>query len=363
MRSKSTRTAFPKLLGVLASASFYLVFSHLVIHHQLYGTRTIDHVGSFYDRYSALLAATITSNTSNTAPIYACITSVSDRSAQLVNSIRSVIDQVDTVFLTIDVNFPLPSELKYYEDQTSKLRIIRIKENQGSGGRFRCLEKLPLDAYVVSIDDDLLYAPDFVYHLKRYVDLWDRTAIVSVHGSFLGNPTDANFTYGATCKWTNDSTTLDSVWNKMQNMKRRPCSRIIQVFQSASDWPMAVDVLGTGVMMFHRSTLPDLDHSYFTRRHWQSMSDPWLAVYAKQRCLPLMTIPRRANLVTQQTIPRNASYSIFQQLQKNATRQNYLMRNTSGWFSTANKGDMDYIRSPQKYIDWCNNSTNPSMTN
>ena len=314
----------------------------------------MDHLGSFYDRYSTLLAAAIISNTTNTAPIYACITSVADRSAQLVNSIRSVIDQVDTVYLTIDVNVTLPPELKFKDDQASKLRIIRIKENQGSGGRFHCLEKLPLNAYVVSIDDDLLYAPDFVNHLKGYVDLWNRTAIVSVHGSFLGNPTEDNFTYGATCQWTNDSITLDGVWIRMQNTNLRPCSRVVQVFQSASDWPMAVDVLGTGVMMFHRSTLPDLDHSYFTRRHWQSMSDPWLAVHAKQRCIPLMTIPRRANLVTQQIIPRNASSSIFQQLQKNATRQNYLMRNISGWFSTAKTGDMDYIRSPQKYIDWCN---------
>jgi len=55
-----------------------------------------------------------------------------------------------------------------------------------------------------------------------------------------------------------------------------------------------VEVPGTCAMAFHRSTCPDLDHTYFKSIN----SDIWMGIYCKENNIPCYVIPHKADWLT-----------------------------------------------------------------
>lgn len=270
----------------------------------------------------------------------------------LLRSIGSILPQVDRALLVLSIDFDAPDFRAVFGGQADKIEILRVPENQGSGTRFHCLDRIPpeSDSFIVTLDDDLVVDYDYVAQMRMLLEQWNRLPIIGLHASFLNVKEGKTYRHAKSTGFFN-STSLAAEFDLMEE---KGVARSTIHFSRKVNEPYVVDTIGTGIMMFHRSIAKDLSHKLFTRKSLRNMSDPWMAVYAKERCIPLITPPRRGFLARQQNEPEDGdNKSIFAQLKRDDSKQSRLITSTKGWFSTM--GVRHYMRSPAEYIEWCTN--------
>lgn len=206
-------------------------------------------------------------------PVIATVASMPSRRLLLAEVVRSVLGQVDELWVYLNDYPDVPAVLDH-----PRVRVARSQDHGDlrDNGKFHFDAQLPT-CYHLTMDDDLRYPRDYVDHLVAKVEQFDRRAVVGVHGALLHEPERTYFEREA---------------------------RTGRHFSTALDVDDVVDVLGTGTLAMHTSTLR-LDAADMPTT---GMADIWLAVAAHRAGIPLVAVARPRRWVREQP---NDTSSLF----------------------------------------------------
>lgn len=131
--------------------------------------------------------------------------------------------------------------------------IVSFGHKAGDQVKFDCCENAG-DVYIIGVDDDLVYPPDYVETTIRGIEHYGRAAVVGYHGFTINRDGGREDTYRC-----------------LAGLEERAY----------------VDVIGTGVVGFHAGAL-DLSPADFPTRNAAMF---WVALKAAQRGLPMVILP------------------------------------------------------------------------
>jgi FkbM family methyltransferase len=185
----------------------------------------------------------------------ASMASFPPRRASLEQAVASILPQVD--FLNVYLNG--------YEDTppflyNAKIHVIHSREygDLRDNGKFFFLDSVPW-GYHLTIDDDIIYPPDYVQKMILKIEQYGRTAIVGCHGVILPSPL-------------------------IHFMKDRE----VLHFKRCLGHDRLVNLLGTGTTAYHVGTIAlSLDNFKAP-----GMADLWLALAAKRQKIPMICVER-----------------------------------------------------------------------
>ncbi|WP_298832064.1 FkbM family methyltransferase [uncultured Piscinibacter sp.] len=234
--------------------------------------------------------------------VSACIASFPPRKDKLREVVARLLPQVDHLYVY----------LNEYEEVPDFLRHSRITAELGGkardlrdNGKFHFMQSLS-SGFVLTVDDDIAYPPDYVETLIRKVDFYERRAVVGLHGTIFAKP--------------------------IRNYFR---GRTLYHFEHELPHDVVVNQLGTGTVAFHTDLLrPDIAEFKTT-----GMADVWLALACKRIGAPMIAIERQAGYL--QSLGFEES-TLFREFRKDDTRQTKLVRSVEPW-SEALEGDIGSI--------------------
>lgn len=196
--------------------------------------------------------------------VYGCMCTIPSRKNVLIKAFRSVICQVDKLFIYPDkYEEELPPEVKNHE----KVVVLSTKEypNLGAGGKFLPLFSGMIDNVIDKVlyftfDDDIEYPKEYVHALAKSLKERDFHCVVGIHGTILNE----NF----------------------ENYKK---DRTIFHFRKELIASNHVDVIGTGTVAFKASLLRDKFHATDV---YPYMIDIALARVCRRNSLPVICLER-----------------------------------------------------------------------
>jgi hypothetical protein len=200
---------------------------------------------------------------------------------------RSIVNQVDYLYLYLDGHSEAPEAAKHHP------RVVSIFSGDapglGSNGKFLGLEFGPADCLYASVDDDIAYPPGYVSRLGAELDAYRGRAVVGYHGSTFTHPFTSYLR-----------------------------SRTIQHFSKQLESTKVVDTLGTGTVFFDTAVLR------FDVRQWQhaNMDDLGFAIESAKAKLPLVCLQRDPGYI--RPLEQNQSDSIHIALKRDDRRQTML---------------------------------------
>jgi hypothetical protein len=194
-----------------------------------------------------------------TMPRIATISTMADRLETFQKVLPLIYSQVDHVFVYLDGHGAPPRFLASFDRIT--VRIADELHDLHANSRYLCLENLDIPTVVASVDDDIIYPPDYISRLVGALQRLEGRAIVGVHGRIFVPPHKS---------YTRDVITL--------HFKRR------------LDQPCHVHELGTGTCAFVSSNFN------VNPKDWgrTDMDDIDVAIEAQRRGLPRIAIARAA---------------------------------------------------------------------
>jgi hypothetical protein len=188
------------------------------------------------------------------------------RFSQLLNTLESIRGQFDEVRICCNEYDFIPKELEQY---TSFIPERNLTDN----GKFYYLDVISEHEYYFTLDDDIIYPPDYVTKMVAFIDKYG--VIATLHGRIL----------------------LDLNVNYYRGHKFFHC-------KSENQHPIRLDVCGTGVTAFSTKNF----HPYRLAKHeYQKMSDIIFSHAAAMSNKKIGLIPKPDNWV----IPQYVEDSIF----------------------------------------------------
>jgi hypothetical protein len=143
----------------------------------------------------------------------------------MLEAIESLLPQVDHIYVYLNGNNNPPN------NSPDKLTYIKASEyvgDMGDWGKFIASNEVK-DGIVCTVDDDLIYGDNYVKTLVDTLLKYDGQYVVGIHGKIVETPITS---------WYRDKTNVEWFhWNA--GLKR----------------DVAVNVLGTGALAFHKSLL------------------------------------------------------------------------------------------------------------
>lgn len=190
------------------------------------------------------------------------IASIFERISQLELTIGNFLNKADNIEVYLN-NYPfIPSFLSH-----KKISVF-TSEKYGDIrdiGKFYQIEQS--SGYILTIDDDLIYPLDYVDSMIRKIDFYQRKALICVHGNILPKQK------------------LTSYYKDKQGVH----------FEKKLEKDIEVDVPGTGTLAFHTDRIKISQKIFLS----PNMTDIWLAIYAKQNAIPIISVERSNHWVIQ----------------------------------------------------------------
>lgn len=180
---------------------------------------------------------------------------------QCLNSIAPYVDEIRIATSEKElngkqINIELPC----------KLSIIIDDQANGDNGKFFALQGIEKDCYFLTIDDDLIYPPDYVSKMIQKIEQYNRRAIVSALGRIMIQPPI----------------------NSYYSTKNR--RHYFHTFEHTKK-DQRCQILGTGVMGWHSSAYkPNIED--FKK---PNMADIYMGLVAQRDKIPMIAIEKPAN--------------------------------------------------------------------
>lgn len=184
------------------------------------------------------------------------IASVPDRIKCLRDTIDSLYDQCDTIIVGLNNYTEIPDFLN-----KTKIKTYLLDNSLGDAAKFYKIQDYK-NSYYFSVDDDLLYPPDYTSVLIEKVK--QHKGIVGLHGIIMLHP-----------------------------IKTYYSSRKVFHWKKGLENDTIVDVLGTGCCCFDTEQL-QINISDFKV---PNMADVWLADLAKKQNIKCVSIARKINWI------------------------------------------------------------------
>lgn len=219
--------------------------------------------------------------------ITAKIASIPERISQLEITIQFFLHHVDRLDVYLN-NYPsVPDFLK-----APKIQVFTSQDSGDKGdiGKFYQIDSV--SGYVLTLDDDLIYPEDYIHKMVEKIDHYQRNAFICVHANLLPKHK------------------LSSYYQDKLGIH----------FEKKLERDTRVHIPGTGTLGFHTDNIK-LSQSIFLV---PNMTDIWLAVYAHENKIPIISIERQDNWLLQAR-GKEFSRSIYQSSFKNDTYQTELL--------------------------------------
>jgi len=188
-----------------------------------------------------------------------------NRKDTLIKTINSIFDQCDVINIALNGYTEIPIEL--YD---KKINLLITDNEKGDAYKFYFLSRYK--GYYFTIDDDLIYPPNYSEFMIDKVEKYNRNSIITLHGrTFHKFPIDGYYKKG---------------------------NSYINHFIYENDTDTKVHFGGTGVMCFHTDLLK-LPINYFV---YPNMADIWIGKYAIENQIDLICSEHPGNFVKQQHI-------------------------------------------------------------
>ena len=188
------------------------------------------------------------------------IASIHSRKKQLINTIKSLIDQVDVINICLNNYIECPFE-------HDKVNYFYSDNVFGDSGKFLFLNDF--DGYYFTCDDDLIYPPTYIKDMIRAID---KFGIVSHHGR-----TFQNF--------------------PIQSYYKSPSFRFRCLDKVSTTEP--VQICGTGVLGFHTKTIKPSINVF----EIPNLSDIWFSLYANSLGFNVWVLAHEKGYIKYQDIP------------------------------------------------------------
>lgn len=228
----------------------------------------------------------------------ASLATVPDRVHRLGDVVESLLPQVDRVNVYLNGHTELPVCL---QRDTVRVAWSCAHGDMGDAGKFFWAGALR-NSYHFTCDDDIAYPRDYASTLIDAIERYDRRAIVSVHGAVLHEPLTSYY----------------------RNRTTYPCLGDVAVDHQA-------DVLGTGVLAYHTSTVQLSFHDF----HAPNMADIWCAIAAKRQDVPRVVIAHRRGWLRYLPPPEGTTiYDHYAASGDDATQTRALVAETPWTFGT-----------------------------
>lgn len=169
--------------------------------------------------------------------------------------VASILPQLDELVVYLNDYDDVPRFLK-----KSKIRVVRSQDAEGDlrdNGEFYDLPH-DTEAYVFTLDDDLLYPMDYVSRMIQHIEFLRRRCVVGVHA--------AAFPSG-----------------EFSRLRQRTVYHFAKKHKGHF-----VDLLGTGTAAWHASTIRISLQDFETK----GVCDLWFAAAAARQKVPLFAVPR-----------------------------------------------------------------------
>ncbi|MDX7997734.1 glycosyltransferase family 2 protein [Xenorhabdus sp. Reich] len=199
----------------------------------------------------------------------------------------SIPTRKEALFLSVSSIYSQVNELNIYLNGYNEIPVFlnRRKINiyvSSQFGDFGDASKFyPLKnkkGYLFTLDDDLIYPPDYIKKLIYKVEKYKRKSFICVHGNII------------------DKSSLLSYYKNKKGIH----------FSKSLDEDTIVNIPGTGTLAYHSSL-----HSFSMKSFpIKNMSDIWVAVIAKQKKIPIICIDRE-NYWVRNAITTQDSHSIY----------------------------------------------------
>ncbi len=194
--------------------------------------------------------------------------SIKSREKILEKSIKSLIDQVDSIHVYLNDYEKVPEFL--LKNPKITFYLGKIYRDRGDTGKFYGLNQVE-EGYFFSCDDDLIYPQDYVEKTVSFLNDNENKVIATYHGVILKEGRLNNY---------------------YRDRKQIHYSR----FQKT---PIRVHLGGTGVMAFHvKSFKPDI-----TKFKYPNMADVWVGIQAQEKKIPIVCAPRIMNWIKAEDLP------------------------------------------------------------
>jgi hypothetical protein len=190
--------------------------------------------------------------------INGCMVTIPERKKNLEIVIDSIRPHVD--ILNIYLNYPEEEEIPDFLNQYW-INVVHCCSDQGVGdlgsnGKYFFLDKID-DGYILIMDDDLVYPKNYSKVLINCIDKYNKKCPVSYHGGILPTNVD-NFSEQRNKHYFNGVVHSDEF----------------------------VNVIGTGVSGFHKSTI-DMTLSDFKTKN---IDDLYFAIYCQLNRIPMVVM-------------------------------------------------------------------------
>jgi FkbM family methyltransferase len=223
--------------------------------------------------------------------ISACIASYPPRKDKLREVVARLLPQVDQLHVYLNEYEEVPDFLRH---SRISVELGGTARNLRDNGKFHFMQTLPA-GFVLTVDDDIAYPPDYVETLVRKVEFYERRAVVGLHGTIFAKP--------------------------IRNYFR---GRTVYHFEHELGNDVVVNQLGTGTVAFHTDLIrPDINEFKTT-----GMADVWLALACKRQAAPMIAIERPAGFLQSLGVEET---TLFREFRKDDSRQTKLVRSVEPW--------------------------------
>ena len=181
------------------------------------------------------------------------------RKESLMKTVAYLLPQVDQLNVYLNGYIAVPPFLRHPKI-TAVLSSQTPFGDRGDAGKFYWADSVK--GFHLTVDDDLLYPPDYVQTLVRWVTHYKRKAVVGCHGAVITEPFVSYYR-----------------------------SRRVHHFQSNIEVPIPVHCLGTGTVCYHTDCIRVVREDF---KH-PNMADIWFAVLGQEQKVPFMCVAHSAS--------------------------------------------------------------------
>ena len=189
-------------------------------------------------------------------------------------SVASILPQVDRLFIYLNGYDHVPGFLEHE-------KIVAVPahdlEDLRDVGKLYCMPEAPQGFYL-TLDDDIFYPANYSENLVAAAERYGRRALVGVHGVILDQSDRRYFTRG----------------------------RMVHCFWKELESDVPVNVVGTGTMCFHSSTI-----SLKANGMPKGMLDIGVALSARQAMVPMVVVAREESWLQPLKVTGGTLYGEF----------------------------------------------------
>jgi len=243
--------------------------------------------------------------------IYAGMATVPGRETQLKKTIEGIEPYIDHLFLYLNDHSQVPEWIQKHDKITPFLSKVE-KSDMGDAGKFFGLNKIKEnDFYYFTLDDDMLYPPDYVWKMIEKIDKHDRKVVVGCGGYIMKEEVN---------QFYNDR---KSNWHiSTPNTQDQP-----------------VQILHTALTAWHSTAL---DFKY-EDCEMPNMGDIWLGIAAQKQQVPMILIERPVGWV--KPLPMPVAETIYGRFKNSCPDQTSAFNSLNNWkvvpFEKAKAGTME----------------------